>query len=145
MTRINLPVVLEGISTNILRGGQRFYEIRSPHVGYYYPAPEVGDRRGFLLPYKQTGGAVQAGEVLCRIRALTHKRIGRWTPNFEIVVQDYVVTSPVHGILRTRCAEDIWWANEKVPSLGNQEFAVMHDGFSVEYHELLFVLQAANT
>lgn len=144
MAERNLPIAFVANSREmVLENGSRVIEILSPRVGWYFLAPaEPSAATGFLLPYKQQGDEVRPGEMICRIRTLTRERISRyrWIPFFRTVVQDYIITSPAHGILAERIVERERIVLREFPNLGNREFPVLEDAIPVEYGEVLFTL-----
>lgn len=147
MAEENLPVAVVANFREIVRtDGRRVIEILSPRIGWYYLAPEKPNVAGFLLPYKQMGHEVRPGEMICRIRTLTRERVSRrrWIPFYRTVAQDYVITSPVHGILYERSVEEGRITTKKMPALGRGDFQTLEDAIPVEYGEVLYTLLPIN-
>lgn len=108
--------------------------ILSPCVGWYYFSSADS-----FKPYVQMGQYVKAGFILCRIRTLSWAGVGtkiRRRPT----IRDYVITSPISGILTERLAADAQIIEQPVEGMGSQKFLTVTDGFAVQYGEPLFAL-----
>ena len=123
------------------------FKIHCNWVGWYFLSPSDSTK-----PYVQIGDVVEKGTVLCRIRTRELPReetksrrariLSRLTARFRhLPIRDHLVTTPIKGIVRERCAEDERISKERLTWLGSQEFTVLRDAFPVEYGEVLFVLE----
>ncbi len=124
-----------GTSVKTSSAEMELVEVRSAWVGWYHLSPVYSTK-----PYVQVGQIVKKGAPLCRIKTRTESRLRPLFGSKRLPLKNYTVRASIKGMIRERCAEKARETERRLDT-GSEAIMTVQDGFSVEYNELLFLIE----